>query len=277
MDEFKRLSTAECSTERTMKPQNIVSIDSYLIDKQQQIPQDIANNLYRFLAKSYHLADLIEFQHLIIQPEVDGELSLLYGTNELIAGFSRTYRRTIDLGKKQVTVYSAYIFLNPQFTVTPTIESAGLTLAIKEKLTNPQDELIYLAFANNPLSYKFIYQLSDSIYPKAEQRVPDQIISIINSYKNQYGLISTSSHPMIVNSPLIQLRSQSSLDIDEGCELNDFYLSTNPDYLQGNSLLVYMPLHLANINYGLNHLDSNCCYNQKVHHNQSQNDCSLDR
>lgn len=276
MDEFKRQSKAGSSTERTMKSQNIVAIDSYLIEKKQQIPEQIANNLYRFLARSYHLADQNEFLQLIIQPELSGELTILYGMNDEIAGFSRTYRQTVDLGKKQVTVYSAYIYLNPHFTVTPTIESAGLTLAIKEKLANPQEELIYLAFANNPLTYKFIYQLSDSIYPKPDQRVPDQIISLINSFKKQYGWISTNNHPMIVNSPLVQLRSQNTLDLDEHCELNEFYLSTNPDYLQGNSLLVYMPLHLANINYGLNHHDSNCCYNQKLHHNQGQNDCSPD-
>jgi hypothetical protein len=276
MDEFKRQSKAGSSTERTMKSQNIVAIDSYLIEKEQQIPEQITNNLYQFLARSYHLADQNEFLQLIIQPELSGELTILYGVNDEIAGFSRTYRQTVDLGKKLVTVYSAYIFLNPHFTATPTIESAGLTLAIKEKLANPQEELIYLAFANNPLTYKFIYQLSDSIYPKPDQRVPDQIISLINSFKKQYGWISTNNHPMIVNSPLVQLRSQSTLDIDESCELDEFYLSTNPDYLQGNSLLVYMPLHLANINYGLNHHDSNCCYNQKLHHNQGQNDCSPD-
>ncbi|WP_298627578.1 hypothetical protein [uncultured Legionella sp.] len=257
-----------------MKSQNIVAIDSYLIEKKQQIPQQIINNLYHFLANSYHLADQNEFTHLIIQPRLSGELSIQYGMNNEIAGFSRTYRQTVMLGKKQITVYSAYIYLNPHFKVAPTIESAGLTLAIKEKLANPQEELSYLAFANNPLAYKFIYQLNDSIYPKPEQRVPDQIISIVNSFKKQYGWISTNNHPMVVNSPLVQLRSQYTLKLDEHCELDEFYLTTNPDYLQGNSLLIYMPLHLANINYGLHHNDSNCSYNQIHHHNQDQNDCS---
>lgn len=259
-----------------MKLQNIIAIDSYLIDKKNQIPQKIADNLYLFLTKSYHLADQNEFQQLIMQPEQNGELTVLYSEQDKIAGFSRTYRHTVHSGKKHVTVYSAYLFLDPRFKITPTIESTGLTLAIKEKLANPQKELIYLAFANTPLAYKFIYQLSDSIYPKPAQRVPDQIINLVNSFKKQYGWITTNNHPMVVNSPLIQLRSQSTLDADEHCELNEFYLSTNPDYLQGNSLLVYMPLHLANINYGLSHHDSSCCYNQKPHHMPDLSDCPPD-
>ncbi|KTD49209.1 hypothetical protein [Legionella quateirensis] len=253
-----------------MKTQDVIAIDSYVVETQNTTPMQLSNELYRFLAKSYHLADHDEFERLILQPETDGEVTVLYGINKEIAGFSRTYRQGVDLSKKQVIVYSAYIYLSPHYKVRPTIESAGLTQAIKEKLENPQEEIIYLAFANNPLTYDFIYQLSDSIYPKPSQRVPEQILNLINAFKKQYGWIATNSHPLVINSPLVPLRSQSNFTIDETDVLHEFYLSTNPDYLQGNSLLVYMPLHLANINYGLDRLDSNCDYNQKLYHNPPQ-------
>lgn len=259
-----------------MKTQDVIAIDSYLIEKPKKLTIQVIDNLYNFLAKSYHLANKDEFERLIVQPKVEGELTILYGINDEIAGFSRTYRQTVDLGRKQVTTYSAYIYLSPYIKVRPTVESVGLTLAIKEKLANPQEELIYLAFANNPQTYEFISQLSDSIYPKPYQIVPDQIITVINAFKKQYGWISTNNHPMIVNSPLVPLRSQSNISIDEGYELNEFYLATNPDYLQGNSLLVYMPLHLANINYGLSHHEPNCSYKQEHHPNPIESGYSSD-
>lgn len=255
--------------ERTMKTQDVIAIDSFVFTTQNSFSGQLSKDLYRFLSKSYHLADHDEFERLILQPETEGELTVLYGTNKEIAGFSRIYRHQVDLNKKQVIVYSAYIYLNPLYKVRPTIESSGLTQAIKEKLTNPHEEIIYLAFANNPLTYDYIYQLSDSIYPKPSQRVPEQILTLINAFKRQYGWITTNSHPLVINSPLVPLRSQSNFTIDEGDELHEFYLSTNPDYLQGNSLLVYMPLHLANINYGLDHLDSNCEYSQQPFHSPS--------
>lgn len=71
---------------------------------------------------------------------------------------------------------------------------------------------------------------------------------------------------MVVSSPLVPLRSQLSRINEESSELQEFYMSANPDYLQGNSLLIYMPLHLANIGYGLNHYDSGSTRNQKQHH-----------
>ena len=276
MDKFLRiLFEQQCSMERTMKKKEVISVDSYFIEEHTQVPDQLISNLYHFIASSYHLANQDELQDLIIQPKEQGKLIIFYGTNQEIAGFTRTIKQIIDLGKKQVFIYTAYIYLNPHYSVPPNTENTGLTEAIKDKLANPQEEIIYLAFANNPLIYKFISDLCDSIYPKPSQRVPDQIVAVINAFKKQTGWISTGNHPMVVNSPLVSLRSQNTLFVDEGCELIDFYLSTNPDYLQGNSLLVYIPVHLANIGYGLNAPNSNERYKPKsgqsheIHHGKS--------
>lgn len=209
-----------------------------------------------------------DFEQIILRSEEDGELIVQYGLNQDLAGFSRIFRQEVAVEKKHVTTYSALIYLNPQYRACPTVANTGLSEAIKYKLAHPQEELIYVAFADNPLTYEFIYQLSDSIYPKPSQRVPDQIITVINALKKQNGWISTNNHPMVVNSILVPVRNQT-MDLHENeSELNEFYLSANPDYIQGNALLVYMPLHLANISYGLNHQNSSCF--DKPEHSQNQ-------
>lgn len=236
----------------------VAAINSYWIDKQQtNIPEQLIKKLYQFLTSYYHLSNQEEFHRLILRPEENGALLIHYGINQEIAGFSRTFRQQIIVGKKQVITYSALIYLNPQYEACPTVTSTGLTEAIKYKLAHPQEELIYVAFADNPLTYKFLYHLSDSIYPKPSQRVPDQIITVISALKKQNGLLSTCNHPMVINSLMLPIQNKFSDLEDNGSDLNEFYLSANPDYLQGSSLLVYMPLHLVNINYGLNYEDSN--------------------
>ncbi|WP_447531229.1 hypothetical protein, partial [Legionella pneumophila] len=261
------LKRKKCFMERAMNRHDVKAIHSYVVDEEKKkISLKLINKLYRFLSKYYHLASQEEFIRFIIQPDLYGELTVLYGENKEIAGFSRNCRQSVDLGKKQVTCYIAYLYLNPEYQIHASIKSAGLTQAIKYKLANPHEELVYIAFANNPLTYEFIYQLSDLIYPKPLQRVPDQILTVLNALKKQNGWISTNNHPMVVNSPLVPLRSQLSRINEESSELKEFYMSANPDYLQGNSLLIYMPLHLANIGYGLNHYDSDPYNNQKQHH-----------
>lgn len=238
-----------------MKKLDVITCESFVINQQQhRIPDQLLNKLFSFLAKSYHLDNYEDFERLIIQPLENGELTVLYGLYEDVAGLCRTCKHTMELGKKQITTYIAYFFHNHNYKIHPTLNNMGLTQAIQYKLSNPHEELIYIAFANNPLMYKFICQVSDVIYPKPTQKIPNQIIAIIDALKKQHGWITINQHPFIVNSPLVPIRNQTPNFYEEKNELNEFYLDVNPDYIQGNSLLVYLPLHLANISYGLNHL-----------------------
>lgn len=239
-----------------MKKMDVRTSETFPIDKNlESIPNQLLNDLHQFISNSYHVADFNEFKLLIVQPEKNGELTVLFCENQEIAGFSRTYMQLMNLKKKHVMTNIALIYLNPDYKISPTIESAGLNKAVHYKLAHPQEEIIYVAIANNPATYEFLYQLCDSIYPKPSQRVPEQILKIINSLKDQNGWKTTTKHPMVINSLLVPLRSQTSNFNFQASELNDFYVESNPDYMQGNSLLVYMPLHLANINYGLSRLD----------------------
>lgn len=214
---------------------------------------ELLTRLYEFTNKSFHLANQEEFNLLVIQAEKKGDITVLFGERNEIAGFSRTYNQSMSLGKKSIILYITSIYLSPYYKPSSTITNAGLTHAIEYKLANPQEELIYVALANNPAAYEFFYNLSDFLYPKPSLTVPDQILAVVNALKKQEGWISTGKHPMVINSPLVPLRSQVQHLNYQDNEINDFFVQTNPDYMQGNSIMVYIPLHLANINYGLNH------------------------
>lgn len=259
-----------------MQKLEILGVHSYALNEHNQtIPQPLINKLYHFLNQFYHLNNLEEFQHFLIRPEEHAELTVLFGLNDEIAGFSRTQRRKVNLEKKQVIVYSALVYLNPNYTINANVANLGLTQAIKYKLSNPHEELIYVAFANDPRTYKFLYELSDTIFPKPAQRIPDQILTVINALKKQSGWISTNNHPWVVNSPLVPIKHQDQEE-EEQCRLNEFFLTANPDYMQGNSLLMYMPLHLANIGYGLDHEGANYHGSHASHNHQHQPVPSLD-
>lgn len=238
----------------SMKLKDLTRVDSHVIDG--NIPKSISHRLYCFLSGLYHITDPGDFDRFVMQPKVKGELAILYGNNNEIAGFTRTYKHYINQGEKQITTYSANMYLNPQYKMQATIKNTGLQQATRERLASPQKELAFIVFATNPLSYEFIYQLSDLIYPKPLQGIPETILETIESFKKQKGWRSSHHHPMVVNSPLVPLRSLSTEYLSENTELNEFYLSINPEYLRGNTLLAYIPLHLANINYGMD------CHNE---------------
>ena len=236
-----------------MKKLDVFTFESYLVGKKQHtIPNKLIDKLYAFSAHAYHLADEHEFVNLIVQPHQPGELTVLYGIDEQIAGFSRTVNQKVDWENRHINAYVTQLYLSPLYKTFPTVESMGLTQGIKEKLGHPDEELVYVAFTNSPTTYDFVYQFSDFIYPKPAEKVPDQIISVITALKVQNGWGSANNnHPMVVNSPLVPIRGLTPHIPEESTEISEFFLNTNPDYMQGNAVLTYIPLHLAHINYGI--------------------------
>lgn len=250
-----------------MRKLDVIAFESFLLGKaHKSISASILGNLFDFISKSYHLATPDEFERLIIQTKKPGELVVLYGVKKDIAGFCRIFLQKITVGTKELTVYTATAYLNHKYNAYPTTASVGLSQGIKYKLEHPEEEIIYIGLANSPAAYEFFYQLMASIYPKPAQPVPNQILKVINLLKKKENWLSTGMHPMVVNSPIIPIRSYHSNNLDEQSELNDFYLSVNPDYKQGNSLLVYIPLNLANINFGINPPNAKSYYENPPHH-----------
>lgn len=231
---------------------DVIAIESFTLGQTNLvIPDPLIQSLYDFLSKAYHLADKNELLQLIIQPQQEGDLTVLFGLNACIAGLSRTTKQTLQVGKKKVTAFTALMFLDPNYKPSPRIASMGLTQGMAYKLAHPREEIVYLAHANRPFSYKLMTKLSDCIYPKPSQPIPNQVLAIVNAVKKHMGWVSTGPNPMVVYSPLVPIRGQTTYRPEEQEELDEFYLQENPDYMQGTALLTYIPLNLANINYGL--------------------------
>lgn len=235
-----------------MNKKDVVAVESFDFGQEPcGVPLYLIDSLYDFLSNFYHLANQQEFINLVIQPNLEGELSVLFGMNGVIAGLSRTTKQHLTLGKKEITVFTALMYLDSSYKPYPMIANVGLSQGMAYKLAHPREEIAYIAFANSPFNYKLVAKLSDCLYPKPFQAVPNQILSIVEAVKKHNGWISTGPNPMIVHSPLVPIRAQVNHLAQEHEELEEFYLETNPDYMQGKALLTYIPLNLANINYGL--------------------------
>lgn len=255
-----------------MNKKEVIAIESFSFSTSKpMIPESLTDALYDFLAQSYHLADKQEFIRLILQPENEGELIVLFGLQGDIAGLTRTIKQRLQIGNRQIMIFTALMYFNPLYTIHPTIAVMGLSQAMKYKLDHPQEESVYIALTNTPASYKLVSKLSDSIYPKPEQLLPIQILSLISTLKHTNGWISTSQHPMVINSPLVPIRGKTPQFYQESEALDEFYLKANPDYMQGNALLTYIPLSLANINYGLKIAQTPSLYQRVNNDNQGLN------
>ncbi|MBA2648360.1 MAG: hypothetical protein H0U75_01970 [Legionella sp.] len=250
-----------------MKKENVIAFESFRLGKEQKtISNTLIEKLYDFLALSYHLINQEEFLQLIIKPNEPGELVVLYGRWDDIAGFCRIFEQKLRIDDKLVTVYLACVQFNQKYNPYPTSASMGLAQGISHKLEHPEEEIVYVALANTPFSYEVFNQMIKSLYPTPGRQVPFQVLKTIEALKKYNGWYTTGNHPMVISSILVPIRSYNPDFQYDNSALCDFYLSINPDYRQGNALLTYIPLNLANINYGLNAPSTTSYTNKPPHH-----------
>lgn len=234
--------------ERAMKKLDVLSQNSIPISERQELPKPMLNKLYRFLNTFYHVGSEEELRFIFkLQPQEQAEITVLYGMNDDLAGFTHTRKQHILWGGKKISTYLSFIYHHPDYKVLANISQMGLNKILSDTLQHPHDEVYYIAAANNPSTYEYLSQISDSIYPSPLAPVPERIAGIVHELKKQYGWVDYNNHPMVINSPLLPIRSRTPVYDDENT-LNDFFIATNPDYLQGQSLLVYLPLESLNMN-----------------------------
>lgn len=254
-----------------MKKLDVIAVETISVNKQADyLSPTLLNALYQITSLSYHLANNEELELYLLKSQEEGELTILYGAHDEIAGFIRTIPQQLNIGKRPVMAYIANMIFNPNYKIDPIVANFGLGHAIDYKLAHPKEEVVYLAIANNPQAYELINQLSDIIYPKPEQVVPTQIMKVLDAITKYNGWRMTNNQPFIVNSPLVPIRCQTASDDIHENEFKNYYLSVNPDYMQGNSLLVFVPLHLVNIGFGLNYTDMSYHQHKPEHYDSHQ-------
>src|SRR3989338_2405564 len=161
-------------------------------------------------------------------------------------------RETVALGDKQYTLSTAEMLLHPVYSFARPVARFFLTSAMKYKLNHPEEDFVHIAKAFDPTAYVFFNQMTTTLYPKPNQRIPEWILQIINYFKQREQLASSPNHGMVVSTGEISPLQFNRLESDT--ELQEFYLQINPGYNSGDCLLTLVPLSLTNIGYGLKKL-----------------------
>lgn len=206
--------------------------------------------LVHFIDQHYVLTDNEWFEKQVLKIDQESDLALYYDKCKQLIGFTHLVRQCVLVKGKPVIVFSGGTYhdqhINPSFAAA----KFGLTQAMKYKLANPQQELVYFANANTPSRYQFLRKLSNTVYPAPGVRIPEKVLKLVQKLKAQNGWPSHPAHPMIISEQLA-VRKEKPLLRDEHDEYSEYYFSINPDYKTGNSLMVFLPLSLSTIGEGI--------------------------
>lgn len=223
-----------------------IDVDTHL----SPIPEHLIGSLEHFTRRHYQVDNLSDFHEKILGINKSGGLSIFYDYDQKIIGFTRICRQVLELSDRKVTVYTGATYHNPHNDLSLSAAKFCLSKAMRYKLQRPEEEMVYIAQANTPLRYQFLANLNPSLYPQPDIPIPKSVIELVVQLKALNQWQAHSRHPMLISNQL-PIIDHADLKIDKTELLTNYYLSLNPEYYKGTTLLVYLPINLANISDGI--------------------------
>ncbi|KTD33086.1 hypothetical protein Lnau_2734 [Legionella nautarum] len=222
----------------------LIEVDTYL-----PLSDSLAFDLEQFTRKHYRIANHHQFNEQILSPETTGSLGVFYDLNNKIVGFSRICRHSLQVQDSEFTAYIGGTYYDPRIDLSFTAARFCLAKAIRYKLERPHENMAYFSLVSTPTRFQFLSKLNNGIYPNEETPIPEFVLVLVEHLKRLHHWETDAKHPMLIHNQ-IPLLNPPILE-DEADPLINYYLSLNPNYSTGTSLLIYLPINLANISLGI--------------------------
>jgi hypothetical protein len=222
----------------------LIEIDTYL-----PLSDSLAFDLEQFARKHYRIANHHQFNEQILSPETAGSLGVFYDLNNKIIGFSRICRHLIQVQGSEFTAYISGTYYDPRIDLSFTAARFCLAKAIRYKLERPHEDMAYFSLVNTPTRFQFLSKLNNGIYPNEEKPIPEFVLEMVERLKRLNHWETDAKYPMLINNQIPMLNPPILEDKTD--PLINYYLSLNPNYDTGTSLLIYLPINLANISLGI--------------------------
>ncbi|KTD64745.1 hypothetical protein [Legionella spiritensis] len=210
----------------------------------------LIQTLERFTRQHYTPVSHDEFLANVLSISKQGHLALYYDHQDKLTGFSRLCRETLFMRSREIIIFTGGTYHNPRHCISYEAAKFGLIQAMKYKLENPEKELVLFLNASTPAKYRFLAEQAEVFYPCRGIVIPEHVLALVKLLKQQNGWSSCPQHPMLLSNQITFLDTTLPTP-DKTNEHVDYYLTINPDYKNGNSLLIYLPLNLATISHGI--------------------------
>ncbi|KTC72433.1 hypothetical protein Lbir_1208 [Legionella birminghamensis] len=224
--------------------------DIILLPSEKDKLASLISILENFTRRHYQIPSPEQFRNDVLGIDKPGALALYYDQFNHLTGFTRVCRQVINPMNKPVIAYWGGTYYNQRVNPGFVAAKFGLAHAMKDKLAHPEDEFIYFAHTNTPSRYHFLNSFNRNIYPKMDARTPDYVLERAACLIEDNHWVAHTEHPMVIEHQ-VALANGTDPHFDKNNHLHQYYVSINPDYHLGNSLLVYLPLNLATIGMGI--------------------------
>ncbi|OSC40070.1 hypothetical protein [Mycobacterium decipiens] len=174
-----------------------------------------------------------------------GRFALFYDADLEFAGFSYAAFEYLEHDGRRYALLNAGVFFRPGYhggTLTGLFE---LRQALRFKLRHPRTPLVYVTRCSSPAAYRLLATVP-RIYPSHKFATPADIDALARAASAQRRYVPVGEDPWIVRSNAIPYDASQLRLLDHDPDAR-FFAKLTPAYAEGEALLIWLPLDLANI------------------------------
>jgi len=180
-------------------------------------------------------------------------VALFYGEDGAFAGFACAAVKRVSHQGKDHAVYSALLFVDTRYSGAREASIFAITEALRFKLREPRTPLAYMGVVTTPASYRAFGKTMPTFFPSWRAPTPAGVDALAREAARARGLTFVDEDRWLVKSlgkPRCPERLRSSQRLKDDPDAR-FYLDHNPRFDDGTSLLIWVPLDVANLGRAL--------------------------
>jgi hypothetical protein len=180
----------------------------------------------------------------------DGRFVLFYDALDEFAGFSYAAFDYLEVAGRKHAVINAGVFFRPGNRGGAAAALFGLRQALRFKLREPRTPLAYVTRSSSPAVYRLLASTMPRLYPSRRHQTPDDVDALARAVSDRRSYVPVGASPWIVRSQAIPRDVSRMRPLEHDPDVQ-FYNALNPGSAEGESLLIWIPLDVANIVGGL--------------------------
>ncbi len=180
----------------------------------------------------------------------EGHVALYYGAADELAGFSFARIERIEHAGRTHAVFCAGVLFRLGYRGGMPAAFFGLRQALRFKLREPRTPLAYMTRSSSPAVYRLLASTMPRMYPSCKHETPADVESLVRTYCAQWHYEPVSENPWIQRSPAMPHNPSRLRRLETEPDVR-FYMELNPNWANGESVLTWIPLTVANIVGGL--------------------------
>jgi hypothetical protein len=177
-------------------------------------------------------------------------IQVWYGEGGEVAGFANPSVLRLRVGGRPWAAFASGLFFRLSYRGRAAAFRAGLALALRFKLRHPFTALGYLSVVTNAASFTALARTYGRYYPHPTRPTPADVEAAVQSVARLRGLRPVGADPWVVSFPP-RLKTVEALkgarSLQAGNRHADFFARRVPGWERGESLLVWIPLDLADM------------------------------